>query len=57
MWKMLSAVITSDMVEERHFFMEWLLLPEIVWGLRIILVAVLIAVLVIYFKCKGRKDE
>lgn len=51
------TIINADMVTERHYFLETLNTPQLMWGIRGICVLMGITALVIYFKMKRRDGE
>lgn len=50
-------VISPETVPARHYFLEFLQSPFCIWAIRILLVAVFIAVMVVYIKMKGKNEE
>ena len=54
--KYLSIVLPEE-VAERHFFLQELVNPYAIWGIRIICIALGIGALLIYFKMKSKKGE
>lgn len=51
------TIINADMVAERHYFLEVLKTPQLMWGIRGICALMGITALVIYFKMKRRDGE
>lgn len=55
--KAVLAVVSPDMVQERHYFLEMLQAPTCIWAIRVICIAALVGALVIYWKMKGKNGE
>ena len=51
------AVTVPSEIAPRHFFLQELVNPFVIWGIRGICVAAGITALVIYFKMKQKKGE
>ena len=51
------AVIPSDMVQRRHYFMEVMQSPVIIWGIRICCIVAAVAAFVIYRNMKRKGEE
>lgn len=54
-WAM--AMIPADMVPARHYFLEALQSPAVIWGIRVCCVAAAAAALVIYRNMKRKRGE
>ncbi len=52
-----AAVIPPDMVPRRHYFLEMLQSPEIIWGIRICCIAAAVAACMIYRNRKRKSGE
>ncbi len=51
------TVIDSNMVEGRHYFLEQLQSPGLLWVVRIAGILVLVEALIIYWKMKGKNGK
>ena len=51
------AVISSDEVPARHYFLEMLNTPECIWGIRALGVAAVLLVFFLYRKLKEKNGE
>lgn len=51
------ALISPDMVAERHYFLEWFNTPAGLWTMRGICVMAGVVVLVVYKKMKKKDGE
>lgn len=54
-WAM--AMVSPDMVPKRHYFMEMMQAPEVIWGIRIacIVIAVMVFAIYRYMKRKSKR--
>lgn len=50
----LLNIINPDTVEERHYFLEILKTPEILWGIRTACILAALAVFIIYLICRKK---
>ncbi len=49
------TVISSEAVQEKHFFLEELSTAPIIWGIRIICIVAAISAFIVYIKMKQKK--
>lgn len=60
MYRMMNLVVTmipADAVQERHYFMEFMQEPTVIWGIRILFTVFAVAAFLIYKFLKKNSGE
>lgn len=51
------AIISPDMAPARHYFLETIQRPQIIWGIRILCIVSAVAALLIYKKMRDHNGD